>query len=137
MVLLLAANAADAGRLAAVMVGPGRFRVEVAETEAERERGLMYRATLAPGSGMLFVQPRVLPATFWMKNTHVTLDILWFDAQGRLVRIDRQVPPCKTDPCPLYPSSQPVAWVLEIAGGEAARHGLRIGDRLKIGADAD
>ena len=124
--------AACAERNASVTVGRGRFEVELAESEAERERGLMYRDALAPGAGMLFVLPRAQPATFWMKNTHVALDILWFDAHGRLAKIDRAVPPCRADPCPLYPSGRPVGWVLEIAAGEAARHGLRHGDRLAI-----
>ncbi|MFO1358702.1 DUF192 domain-containing protein [Plasticicumulans sp.] len=133
----LAAAPATAGQTAQVTVGAGRFRVEVAETEAERERGLMYRAALPAGGGMLFVQPRALPVSFWMKNTHVALDILWFDAQGRLVKISARVPPCTADPCPLYPSGGPVAWVLEIAAGEAARQRIRIGDRLKVEAAKD
>lgn len=131
-VLLLATTAACVERSARVTIGRGRFEVELAESEAERERGLMYRDTLAPGSGMLFVLPHAQPATFWMKNTHLALDILWFDAKGRLAKIDREVPPCRHDPCPLYPSGRPVGWVLEIAAGEAARHGLRSGDRLVI-----
>ncbi len=97
----------------------------------------MYRAALPAGGGMLFVQPRALPVSFWMKNTHVALDILWFDAQGRLVKISARVPPCTADPCPLYPSGGPVAWVLEIAAGEAARQRIRIGDRLKVEAAKD
>ncbi len=132
--VLLLATAAACVDAAPASRSAEAFRVEVAETEAERERGLMYRAALPAGSGMLFVQPRALPVSFWMKNTHVALDILWFDAQGRLVKISARVPPCTADPCPLYPSGGPVAWVLEIAAGEAARQRIRIGDRLKVEA---
>ncbi len=128
---LALAAAGCRGEDATARVGHARFAVEVAASEAERERGLMYRAELAEGHGMLFVMPRPQHAAFWMKNTHVALDILYFDAHGRLAEIVPDVPPCATDPCPIYPSTGPVRYVLELPAGSAARHGLKRGDRLK------
>ena len=68
-----------------------------------------------------------------MKNTHIPLDLLYFDADGRLSQIEANVPPCKTPVCPVYPSeTATVGYILEINAGEAARRGIRLGDRLRL-----
>jgi uncharacterized protein len=112
-----------------------RFSVEFATDDASREHGLMMRTALAPDHGMLFVFPYQAPQGFWMKNTLIPLDILYFDTDRRLVSTQSNVPPCKADPCPIYPSNAPARYVLELSAGTANRIGVRVGDELKIDGD--
>ena len=117
-----------------VEIGGQRYTVEVADDDAERSRGLMFRDELAADRGMLFVHEREEPQAYWMKNTRIALDILYFDAVARLVSQQRDVPPCSLgDRCPPYPSAAPALYVLELNAGEAARLGLADGAVLKLG----
>lgn len=117
-----------------VEIGGQRYTVEVADDDAERSRGLMFRDELAADRGMLFVHEREEPQAYWMKNTRIALDILYFDAAARLVSQQRDVPPCSLgDRCPPYPSAAPALYVLELNAGEAARLGLADGAVLKLG----
>ena len=117
-----------------VELGTQRYAVEVADDDAERARGLMFRDALEPGRGMLFVHEREEPQAYWMKNTRIPLDILYFDADHRLVSQQRDVPPCSLgDRCPPYPSAAPARFVLELNAGEAARLGLEDGAELTLG----
>ena len=109
-----------------------RFSVELATNEAAREHGLMMRTSLARDRGMLFVFPDTAPRGFWMKNTLIPLDILYFDEQHKLVSAQLDVPPCKADPCPVYPSTGPARYVLELSAGTVRRIGARDGDTLTI-----
>jgi uncharacterized membrane protein (UPF0127 family) len=109
-----------------------RFSVELATDDAQRQRGLMMRRSLPANHGMLFVFPRTDPQAFWMKNTLIPLDMLYFDAARRLVSMQLNVPPCQADPCPVYPSEGPARYVLELSGGTARRIGVQPGDELKI-----
>lgn len=128
-------SAAFALDLAQVSVGPATFQVEVVKTTHERAQGLMFRRELPPDQGMLFVQPPG-PAVFWMKNTYIPLDLLYFDAEGRLAQIVAEAPPCKTPSCPIYPSkTATIRYILEINAGEAVRRGIRVGDRLQLGSE--
>ena len=121
-----------------VELGGQRYAVEVARTDAERERGLMFRDELPSGHGMLFIHPRLEPQAYWMKNTHIPLDILYFDDGHRLVSQQRDVPPCSLgDACPPYPSDAPARYVLELNAGEAARLGLHDGDELRVSPDIE
>lgn len=118
--------------MARVTVGPATFQVEMAQTPEERERGLMFRRKLPQDRGMLFVQSPG-PAAFWMKNTYIPLDLLYFDVDGQLLQIEAGAPPCATPNCPIYPSdTTTVRYILEINAGEAARRGIRVGDRLRL-----
>lgn len=117
---------------AQVTVGPATFQAEIAQTPEDRQRGLMFRRELPPNQGMLFIQSPG-PAVFWMKNTYIALDLLYFDAEGRLAQIVADVPPCKTPNCPVYPShTATVRYILEINAGEAARRGIQVGDSLRL-----
>lgn len=109
--------------------------MELATDEPSREHGLMMRTTLAPDHSMLFVFPLSAPQAFWMKNTLIPLDILYFDAERRLVSMQTNVPPCKADPCPVYPSNAPARYVLEVPAGTARTMGVEVGDELKIEGD--
>lgn len=106
---------------------------ELAVTAAEQERGLMQRTELAADRGMLFLFDRPQTLTFWMFGTLLPLDILWLDANRRIVFLSANTPPCgSSNPsvCPVYGPREPTLSVLEIGAGQAARLGLRLGDRL-------
>lgn len=119
-----------AAEQARVRVGPAAFRVELAQTQEERRRGLMFRRHLPADQGMLFIQPPAR-AEFWMKNTLIPLDMLYFDAAGTLLQIVPEAQPCRQQDCPTYPSTSPaVGYILEIKGGEAARQAIAVGDPL-------
>lgn len=122
-------------RLAAaetLVVAGHEFNVTVAATATAREQGLMGRHALAPQKGMWFVFDEAAPRSFWMKNTPLRLDILFFDAGRRLVSMQLNVPPCRQARCPLYPSGQPAQYALEVAAGTARRLGLTVGDGAKL-----
>jgi hypothetical protein len=104
------------------------FAVELAETDAKRERGLMFRESLAPDRGMLFdfQTPRVV--AFWMKNTLIPLDIIYIAQDGRVISIARNATPKSLVP---LPSGGAALGVLELAGGRAEEIGLLPGDRIR------
>lgn len=111
-----------------------RYTVEIADDGAERARGLMYRDVLADGTGMLFIHDEEEPQAYWMKNTRIPLDILYFDNARKLVAQQRDVPPCSLgDACPSYPSNAPARYVLELNAGEAERLKLAAGTELRFG----
>ncbi len=117
-----------------VEIGDQRYLVEVADDDAERARGLMYRDAMPMDRGMLFIHEAEEPQAYWMKNTRIALDILYFDTALRLVSQQRDVPPCSAgDACPTYPSRAPARYVLELNAGEAARLGLKDGAELRLG----
>lgn len=110
-----------------------RYSVEIADDEAERARGLMFRDEMAADRGMLFIHDYEEPLAYWMKNTHIPLDILYFDHDLKLVGEQRDVPPCTAgNACPSYPSNAPAIYVLELNAGQAAKIGLKKGDTLKV-----
>lgn len=109
-----------------------RFSTELATTDEARARGLMMRTELAADHSMLFIFPDTDPRWFWMKNTLIPLDILYFDADRKLVSMQLDVPPCKADPCPSYPSDKAAHYVLELPAGTARHIGAAIGDELTV-----
>lgn len=130
--MVLIAGSALAFDTAKITVGAAAFQVEIARSAEERGRGLMFRQEMALDQGMLFIQP-IGPAAFWMKNTYIPLDLLYFDADGYLLQIQANTPPCSTAPCPIYSSAAAtVRYILEINAGEAARRGIQPGDRLRL-----
>jgi len=116
------------------VVFPDHFvvSVEIAADDELRAQGLMYRDHIDPGKGMLFVFPRDDVFSFWMKNTRIPLDMIWVDANKRIVGIRENVPPCKVADCPSYGPGVVARYVLEVGGGEAAKHGLKVGDLLQF-----
>lgn len=132
--LALSGCASGAGADSWVELNGQRYSVEIADDDAERARGLMFRDELAQGRGMLFIHERQEPLAYWMKNTRIPLDILYFDSARKLVSQQRDVPPCSLgDRCPPYPSDAPALYVLELNAGEAARLGLKDGAELTFG----
>jgi uncharacterized protein len=107
--------------------GPQKFSVEVATTPEQMEQGLMFRKSLAPDAGMIFDFKTPQPAMMWMKNTLIPLDMLFVDAQGRIVNIHERAVPGSLE---TIGSGAPVRAVIELNGGTASRLGIKPGDRV-------
>ena len=105
--------------------GTHHFTVEVARTPDEQARGLMYRERLGGDEGMIFPFPAPRPASFWMRNTLIPLDMLFVRADGTIARIAANTVPLSEES---VRSGEPVAAVLELRGGRAAELGIREGD---------
>lgn len=101
--------------------------VELAETEAQREQGLMNRESLDAHKGMLFIFPRSAKHSFWMKNTKIPLDMIWIDNTLVVVDVKHSAPPCTTVICPSYVPQAPARYVLEVNGGWAQANDVKIG----------
>ncbi|MBI5149637.1 MAG: DUF192 domain-containing protein [Candidatus Omnitrophica bacterium] len=106
------------------------------QKEEELHRGLQFRRSLDPGSGMLFVFQKSEPYTFWMKDTLIPLDMIWIDSGRRIVHVEHNVPPCVADPCPRYPPGHEALYVLEINAGYAVRLGLQLGETAEFRLNA-
>jgi uncharacterized protein len=112
----------------ATAAGPvHKFKIEVAATEAEQERGLMFRKSLPADGGMIFPMnpPRI--ASFWMKNTVIPLDMIFIRADGTIANIAAETVPYSLQP--VY-ANEPVIAVLEVAGGRAAKLGIAEDDKV-------
>jgi len=103
------------------------FTVEIADTDALRARGLMFRQRLPADRGMLFDFGKPRPAAMWMKNTYISLDMLFIRADGTIAYIAENTKPRSLD---VIGISEPVLAVLELAGGTAKRLGIRAGDTV-------
>ncbi len=112
-----------------IETGPAqhRFTVELPETPVQQARGLMFRPDLAADRGMLFDFGTEQPVAFWMQNTFVSLDILFIDADGHIVRVAEHTVPLSEEP---IPSGEPVRAVLEVPAGTAAALSIDVGDRV-------
>jgi uncharacterized membrane protein (UPF0127 family) len=112
-----------------------RFLVELAETSDKQALGMMFRDHLPDDHGMLFLFPVESRRSFWMKNTRIPLDILYFDANRQLLNVAANARPCRSRNCPRYLSAGPAKYVLELNGGKAAELGVRPGDELELHID--
>ena len=108
------------------------FSLEIARTPEQIAQGLMFRESLAPSSGMVFLFDAPEPRSFWMKNCHFALDMVFARKDGTVVDVLEGVPPCEADPCPSYPSRAPADTVVELTAGEARRNGVVAGTRLRF-----
>jgi uncharacterized membrane protein (UPF0127 family) len=129
--LLIAAGPARPAELKTLEIisktGVHVFAVEVAVTDAERSKGLMFRKELPEGRGMLFDFQREQDVAMWMQNTYIPLDMLFIRGDGRIRRIAENTEPLSTR---IIPSGGPVRAVLELAGGTAHKVGIAVGDRV-------
>jgi uncharacterized protein len=103
------------------------FSVEMATTEEEKTTGLMYRKELAEGKGMLFDFTPEQEVSMWMKNTYISLDMIFIRADGRIVRIAENTEPMSTK---IIPSRGLAKAVLEVIAGTAQKYGIAPGDRV-------
>jgi hypothetical protein len=106
--------------------------VEVVADDELRAQGLMYRDSLRPGTGMLFLFKEDGDHAFWMKNTLIPLDMVWIDVNQKVVAVKYNVPPCRVQNCPSYPPGVKSRYVLEVAGGVAQAHGIVAGSQLRF-----
>lgn len=111
--------------------GPVEVHAEIADSDAERQTGLMNRTSLDEDGGMLFVFDNDVTAAFWMKDTLIPLSIAFIDANGEIVTI-RDMEPCEADPCPTYASDAPYRHALEVNQGAFDDWGVQVGDRVEI-----
>tara|TARA_Y100000310_G_scaffold229168_1_gene231554 strand:- start:36439 stop:36858 length:420 start_codon:yes stop_codon:yes gene_type:complete len=103
------------------------FKVELPQTPAEFQQGLMFRESLDDDKGMLFVYSDSAPRSFWMKNTLIPLDIISIDENFVIKKIHYAVP-CKEDSCLTYNSGAPVKYVLELRGNLTIENNIKEGD---------
>ncbi len=107
------------------------FMVEIADTPEERAEGLMFRESLEPDKGMLFVFGQESEYGFWMKNTIIPLDIIWINSDGEVVFISKETRPCD-ESCPFIRPDRKAKYVLELNAGVSDEIVLGIGDKIKI-----
>lgn len=127
---LYAKISANATKLQEIQVGTHFFLVEVAQTSAEREKGLSGHHPLNSNQGMLFIYPTPGIYSFWMNEMRFAIDIVWISENKRIINITRNVSPT-TYPQTFKPPS-PVQFVLEIPAGSADEYQLQIGNQLKL-----
>lgn len=135
LLLLLLVTSSCMSNESRVRLGGEWFSVELATTPKEQSMGLMFRDQMDEDHGMLFVFPTETIRSFWMKNTRISLDIFYFDAELRLVSVSENTPPCRIERCPSYPSEGPARYVLELNAGKAEQLGVAPGDSLELDLD--
>lgn len=134
-ILMLSSCVGCAAGDPSVELGGKTFSVDIADTQEKQSLGLMFRDSMPPDQGMLFIFPNEALRSFWMKNTRISLDIMYFDKDLKMVSISADTPPCKVSRCPSYPSTGPAMYVLELNAGTASALGVGPGDRLTIELD--
>jgi uncharacterized membrane protein (UPF0127 family) len=118
-------------RTQAIRLARHKIIAEIAETPEGRERGLMFRASLADGHGMLFVFESEETLAFWMKNTLIPLSIGYFSADKTLIDVQEMTPAAAGDlRPPTYPSAKPARFALEMPKGWFAKNKIELGSRL-------
>ena len=105
--------------------------VQVADTPAERQTGLMGRESLSPYDGMVFVWEEPVVTTFWMKDTLIPLSIAFWDEGGRIISI-LDMAPCIEDPCPTFGPDKSFVGAIEVDRGAFERHGVVLGDTVEL-----
>lgn len=124
-------SAADVGKQEPLTIvtatGRAQFKVEIAETDAAREEGLMFRSSLPEDAGMLFDFKKTETVYFWMKNTYLALDMIFIRDDGTVAHIAENATPLSEA---TIASGDPVRFVLEVDAGTVKRIGLKVGDRI-------
>ncbi len=129
-------NAAASAQYATVTLFPQnakplQIKAEIASTEEQTTKGLMFRQSLADNEGMLFVYPDSAVRNFWMKNTLIPLDMIFITDNLTVAKIHHAVP-CTADPCPIYNSGEPVKYVLEINGNFTEKNGIITESKIRL-----
>ena len=108
------------------------LQTEVMVSDEDRQMGLMFRPSLPLDHGMLFIFEQADFHGIWMKNCKFPIDIVWLDAEARVVHVAQKVPPCKADPCPVYQPLQRASYVVELNAGQASREKAVLGSKLEF-----
>lgn len=125
------ADKVDKLKTETIKLGSHTLVVEIADTEATRERGLMYRKHMGENEGMLFVFDAPEPLSFWMKNTLIPLSIGYFGADRKLIEVHEMVPAAMGDMYPKgYPASRPAMYALEMNKGWFSKNRIKPGTLL-------
>lgn len=104
-----------------------KIDIEIADNASETQYGMMYRKHMDPNTGMLFFMDSERQQSFWMKNTYVSLDIIYINSNFEIVSIQKNAEPLNTQS---LPSEGPALYVLEVIGGFSDRHGIGKGDKI-------
>jgi uncharacterized membrane protein (UPF0127 family) len=131
LIVLSSVNACQAQPKVTISTKSGEveFLVEIADTAGKRQMGLQYRQNLADDRGMIFLFPTESVQTFWMKNTPISLDMIFINRDRKIVGIVERAVPFSLDSRSV---TEPSQFVLEINGGLAQRHGIQIGDAVRF-----
>ncbi|MBU1111235.1 MAG: DUF192 domain-containing protein [Nanoarchaeota archaeon] len=113
-----------------VCISGNCVNVEIADTQNERNFGLMFRENLDENSGMIFIYEESDTYAFWMKNTLIQLDMIWINEDKIIIYI-AEAEPCKADPCPTYAPEEPAKYILEVNQGFSQEHDINVGDKVK------
>jgi len=108
------------------------FDIEIADDRDKRAQGLMFRYKMEPNQGMIFVFDTSEILSFWMKNTFISLDMLFINEDFEIIQIHENAFPLSEEP---IRSNYPAKYVLEILGGVSARKGINVGDVVRLVAD--
>jgi uncharacterized membrane protein (UPF0127 family) len=125
----------EIGLTAVTFPNGARINAETMRTDIELLKGLMFRDSLPPKRGMLFIHPEESTFHYWMYQTKIPLDIIWMDHDRRIVEMSLDTPPCKSTSakaCPNYGGNYPSKYVLEVNAGVAKDNGLKAGDTLEF-----
>ncbi|HRH93750.1 MAG TPA: DUF192 domain-containing protein [Candidatus Peribacteria bacterium] len=107
------------------------LQVDIADTPQARSEGLKYITQMPEDRGMLFVFPQEQLLAFWMQDTKIPLDIVFFDAEGRFIS-GAEMRPCTQDPCPRYTAAEPGMYALEANSGFRVKNGIGMGWTLNV-----
>jgi uncharacterized membrane protein (UPF0127 family) len=121
---------ADVNLTTIVFPSGTKIVAETVRSDFEMRRGMMFRTSLAPGRGMLFVHPKQDKYTYWMYQVKIPLDLIWIDRDRKVVEVLSNVQPCTTNAtqCPHYGGHYPANFVLEVNAGVAAKNNLQEGN---------
>ena len=108
------------------------LQAEVMVSDEDRAMGLMFRPSLPPDRGMVFIFETADFHGIWMKNCKFPIDILWLDEEQTVVHVAESVPPCKADPCPVYNPMRRASYVIELNAGQARREKAVLGATVRF-----
>ncbi len=104
-----------------------KIDLEIADSDYDRQLGLMFRKSMEMNQGMLFIFPQQEPLSFWMRNTYISLDMIFVNADKKIVTIHKNT---KTLSDQSYSSTEPAQYVVEVVAGFADKYSLKVGDKI-------
>jgi uncharacterized membrane protein (UPF0127 family) len=132
LVLLVRAAAAAPAVIPLTLPSGKVLQVELMVSDEDRAMGLMFRPSLPPDRGMLFLFETPEFHGIWMKNCKFPIDILWLDEDGRVVHLAEADPPCRQDPCPVYKPLAKASYVVELNAGQARKEKATVGSTVRF-----
>jgi uncharacterized protein len=131
LLLALALSTGAAPEVIPLTLPSGKvFQTEVMVSDEDRAMGLMFRPSLPADRALLFVFEGLDSHGIWMKNCKFPIDIVWLDENRETVHVAAAVPPCKSEPCPVYQPLRRAAYVIEMNAGQAKNNKIKIGAKV-------